>query len=82
MELQEKVAVPIFTEVEKEVFLRDIYPQVRLLRHLTTSVGLHVCRCRSLQYQLHQTAARNLTFKTAGDNLRIFCFSVFKISVN
>ncbi|XP_036966377.1 tRNA wybutosine-synthesizing protein 5 isoform X2 [Acanthopagrus latus] len=29
MELQEKVAVPIFTEVDKEVFLRDIYPQRR-----------------------------------------------------
>ncbi|XP_074550213.1 tRNA wybutosine-synthesizing protein 5 [Halichoeres trimaculatus] len=27
MELQEKIEVPIFTNVDKEVFLRDIYPQ-------------------------------------------------------
>ncbi|XP_051259998.1 tRNA wybutosine-synthesizing protein 5 isoform X2 [Dicentrarchus labrax] len=30
MELQEKVAVPIFTDVDKDVFVRDIYPEVRL----------------------------------------------------
>ncbi|XP_070771242.1 tRNA wybutosine-synthesizing protein 5 [Enoplosus armatus] len=29
MELQEKVPVPIFTEVDKEVFLREIYPERR-----------------------------------------------------
>ncbi|KAM7407875.1 hypothetical protein PAMA_003574 [Pampus argenteus] len=29
MELQEKVAVPTFTEVDRDVFLRDIYPQRR-----------------------------------------------------
>ncbi|XP_070693628.1 tRNA wybutosine-synthesizing protein 5 isoform X2 [Pempheris klunzingeri] len=29
MEAQEKVAVPVFTEVDKEVFLRDIYPERR-----------------------------------------------------
>lgn len=27
MELQERIPVPIFTEVDKDVFLRDIYPQ-------------------------------------------------------
>lgn len=27
MELQEKVPVPIFTEVDKDVFLREIYPK-------------------------------------------------------
>lgn len=29
MELQEKVSVSIFTEVDKDTFLRDIYPEVR-----------------------------------------------------
>lgn len=29
MELQEKVPVPIFTEVDKDVFLREIYPKRR-----------------------------------------------------
>ncbi|TDH07216.1 hypothetical protein EPR50_G00121420 [Perca flavescens] len=29
MELQEKVPVPIFTEVDKDVFLREIYPERR-----------------------------------------------------
>lgn len=28
MELQEKENVPIFTDVDKEIFLRDIYPEV------------------------------------------------------
>lgn len=28
MELREKENVPIFTDVDKEIFLRDIYPEV------------------------------------------------------
>lgn len=38
MELQEKANVPIFTDVDKEIFLRDIYPQVTSMSNC-----LYVC---------------------------------------
>lgn len=29
MECQEKIHVPVFTDINKDIFLQDIYPQVR-----------------------------------------------------
>lgn len=40
MELQEKVDVPVFTGVDNDLFLRDIYPKVRKIR---VAVILDVC---------------------------------------
>lgn len=50
MECQEKIHVPVFTDINKDIFLQDIYPQVRRIpaaldffwRNMCLHIAVHV----------------------------------------
>lgn len=72
MECQEKIHVPVFTDINKDIFLQDIYPQVRRIPAALDFFWRNMCVNMCLHIAVH------VVFPALSSGICVVRFNVFR----